>query len=199
VTIAGVITAVIVQATVGTISDYTVSRWGRRKPYIVVGGLLDVVFLWALANAETYVAVVVALVLLQFSSNFAQGPFQGYVPDLVPAQQVRPCQRTDGHHDHPGFDGRRRHRGNWLQPARRRRSAEVVRQTMFWPTLALGVIEIVTLVVLALKVDEGRPGRRAPAGRGRKSRYRHGERTCCGSAATFGCWSRGCCSWPCRA
>ena len=26
--------------------------------------------------------------LLQFSSNFAQGPFQGYVPDLVPAHQV---------------------------------------------------------------------------------------------------------------
>ena len=88
VTLAGVIDAVIVQPTVGTISDYTVSRWGRRKPYIVIGGLLDVVFLWALANAETYVAVVIALVLLQFSSNFAQGPFQGYVPDLVPAKQV---------------------------------------------------------------------------------------------------------------
>ena len=26
--------------------------------------------------------------LLQFSSNFAQGPFQGYVPDLVPPRQV---------------------------------------------------------------------------------------------------------------
>ena len=26
--------------------------------------------------------------LLQFSTNFAQGPFQGYVPDLVPARQV---------------------------------------------------------------------------------------------------------------
>ncbi len=28
------------------------------------------------------------MVLLQFSSNFAQGPFQGYLPDLVPAAQV---------------------------------------------------------------------------------------------------------------
>ncbi len=26
--------------------------------------------------------------LLQFSSNFAQGPFQGYIPDLVGARQV---------------------------------------------------------------------------------------------------------------
>ena len=28
------------------------------------------------------------VLLLQFSSNFAQGPFQGYVPDLVPPHQV---------------------------------------------------------------------------------------------------------------
>ena len=30
----------------------------------------------------------VLIVLLQFSSNLAQGPFQGYVPDLVPEEQV---------------------------------------------------------------------------------------------------------------
>src|SRR3712207_3806653 len=39
------IVAVIVQPTVAAVSDYTVSRWGRRKPYIVVGAVLDVVFL----------------------------------------------------------------------------------------------------------------------------------------------------------
>ena len=50
--------------------------------------MLDIVFLWAVASADTYIALVVALVLLQFASNFAQGPFQGYVPDLVPARQV---------------------------------------------------------------------------------------------------------------
>ena len=34
------------------------------------------------------VAIAAFIALLQFSSNFAQGPFQGYVPDLVPAPQV---------------------------------------------------------------------------------------------------------------
>ena len=33
-------------------------------------------------------AIAAFVVLLQVSSNFAQGPFQGYVPDLVPAHQV---------------------------------------------------------------------------------------------------------------
>jgi len=31
------IISILIQPTVGSISDYTVSRWGRRKPYIVFG------------------------------------------------------------------------------------------------------------------------------------------------------------------
>ena len=78
----------LVQPTVGMISDYTVSRWGRRKPYIAIGATLDVVFLIGLATSQTYLSVLAFLALIQFSSNFAQGPFQGFVPDLVPGPQV---------------------------------------------------------------------------------------------------------------
>lgn len=78
----------LVQPTIGAISDYTITRWGKRKPYIVIGAVLDVVFLVGLAASQTFVALAAFVILLQFSSNFAQGPFQGYVPDLVPPQQV---------------------------------------------------------------------------------------------------------------
>src|SRR5207244_5970393 len=88
-TLLGAVVAILVQPTIGTISDYTITRWGRRKPYIVIGAVLDVVFLAGIATSNTYVSVVAFVVLLQISSNFAQGPVQGYVPDLVPAQQVR--------------------------------------------------------------------------------------------------------------
>ena len=51
---------------------------------------MDIVFLtfaaWAFWN-EAYWAFVGAVILLQFSSNFA-GPYQGYIPDLVPGRQV---------------------------------------------------------------------------------------------------------------
>ena len=86
--VAGLIIAVLVQPTVGTLSDYTVSRFGRRKPYIAVGTVLDLVFLVGLATSNTVLAVAAFVTLLQFSSNLAQGPFQGYVPDLVAAPQV---------------------------------------------------------------------------------------------------------------
>jgi MFS family permease len=100
----GGIVAILVVPTVGTISDYTVSRWGRRKGYIISGAILDLVFLLGLAaiaipepadwdgaglgTSAMLVAYVVCFLGLQFSSNLAQGPFQGYVPDLVPDQQV---------------------------------------------------------------------------------------------------------------
>ncbi|HEX5240440.1 MAG TPA: MFS transporter [Candidatus Limnocylindrales bacterium] len=79
---------ILVQPTVGMLSDYTVSRWGRRKPYIAIGATLDVLFVIGFAFSNSYVSLVAFLALLQFSSNFAQGPFQGYVPDLVPEEQV---------------------------------------------------------------------------------------------------------------
>lgn len=82
------IISILVQPTVGSISDYTVSRWGRRKPYIVVGSLLDLVFLVGIASANSVLALAAFTLLLSFSTNIARGPFQGYVPDLVADQQV---------------------------------------------------------------------------------------------------------------
>lgn len=84
----GAVVAIVVQPTFGSISDYTVTRWGRRKPYIAIGATLDVLFLLGIALADQYGIVLLFVMLLQFSSNLAQGPFQGYVPDLVPAKQV---------------------------------------------------------------------------------------------------------------
>ena len=80
--------SILVQPTLGSISDYTVSRWGRRKPYIVIGSLLDVVFLVGIATSNTILMLGAFAALLSVSTNIARGPFQGYVPDLVPEQQV---------------------------------------------------------------------------------------------------------------
>jgi MFS family permease len=86
--VGGAIVGIIIQPTVGAISDYTVSRWGRRKPWIVIGSLLDVVFLLGIAYSNSIVAIAAFVILLSFSTNIARGPFQGYVPDLVPSKQV---------------------------------------------------------------------------------------------------------------
>ncbi len=84
----GLLVAILVQPTTAAISDQVATRLGRRKPFILAGTLLDVGFLLGLYLAHAWIGVFVAYVLLQFSSNLAQGPFQAYVPDLVPAAQV---------------------------------------------------------------------------------------------------------------
>ena len=157
VTLLGVVTAIIVQPTVGAISDFTVTRWGRRKPFIVIGSVLDVIFLFAVASANTYLALVIALVLLQFASNFAQGPFQGYVPDLVPARQVGRASGLMGIMIVlGGIVGVGIAAIGYLQLAPGMSEAEV-RNLLFLPTIALGFVEAATMVVLVLTVDEGQP------------------------------------------
>lgn len=80
--------SILIQPTVGAISDYTVSRWGRRKPYIVFGSLLDLVFLAGIATASNVLILGAFVALLSVSTNIARGPFQGYVPDLIAERQV---------------------------------------------------------------------------------------------------------------
>ena len=143
--LAGAIAPSNVQPTIGVLSDYTVTRWGRRKPYIVIGSLLDVVFLAGLAFNNDFVAMVAFYFLLQVSSNFAQGPFQGYVPDLVPAKQVGTAS---------GLMGLMLTLGTIAGVG----IATVggLTDNVALATLALGVVEVVTMIVLVATVDEGR-------------------------------------------
>lgn len=148
---AAVLMAIVVQPTVGMISDYTVTRWGRRKPYIVIGASLDVLFLIGLALSQTYLMILVFLVLLQFSSNFAQGPFQGYVPDLVPARQVATASGLMGVMIVMG------------QIAGVGVATIGLGLSLALATVGLGLIELATALVLVTSVREGsgappRPG-----------------------------------------
>lgn len=83
----GLILAVIVQPLAGTLSDHRTTRWGKRRPFIVGGTLGDVIFLLALAFAPTYPWLLVSYLLLQISSNIAHGPYQSYIPGLVPERK----------------------------------------------------------------------------------------------------------------
>jgi MFS family permease len=146
--IAGVLIAVLVQPTVGTISDYTISRFGRRKPYILIGTVLDAVFLVGIATSNTVLAVAAFMVLLQFSSNFAQGPFQGYVPDLVPERQVGLASGMVGLFNILGILV-----GTVVA------TIGIALGDFLIPTVALGVIELATMLSLFFRLDEGRKAR----------------------------------------
>jgi MFS family permease len=84
---AGLVIAMLVQPAAGLMSDRSTSRFGRRRPYILVGAVFDCLFLAAIAFSWDYWALLISILLLQFSSNVSHGPLQGLIPDLVPEDQ----------------------------------------------------------------------------------------------------------------
>jgi MFS family permease len=140
--------AAAIQPTVGALSDYTISRWGRRKPYIAIGATLDLLFLVGIGLSNAYIALVAFLVLIQFSSNFAQGPFQGYVPDLVPQRQVAFASALVGIMQTAGFV-----LGTIII------TYGVTTADYLLPLVFLGLIQLATAVGTLLWVREGRVAR----------------------------------------
>jgi MFS family permease len=144
----GTIIAVLVQPTIGTISDYTISRWGRRKPYIFIGSSLDLLFLLGIASSNVVLAIAAFMALLQFSANFAQGPFQGYIPDLVPEPQVGTASALVGLFQVLG------NAAGFAIGA-----VAVATGNFFLGTMALGALEFVTMLAVVIRVREGRTPR----------------------------------------
>ncbi|GHU66690.1 sugar transporter [Bacteroidia bacterium] len=86
---------IIVQPIVGTLSDRTWTRLGRRIPYLLVGALVAIVVMCLLPNAGSFgmavgAAMIFGLVSLMFldtSINMAMQPFKMLVGDMVNEKQ----------------------------------------------------------------------------------------------------------------
>jgi len=91
--------ALLTQALMGMLSDRSKLRWGRRRPFIFGGALMDLVVLTAIgfsaqmSGMAGYRLLFVLYVLLQFFSNTAHSAQQGLIPDLVPQEK---CGRFSG-------------------------------------------------------------------------------------------------------
>ena len=85
----------IVQPIVGSLSDRTWCRLGRRKPYLYVGSIVAVIVMALLPNSGSFNLTVKAalgfgaimLMLLDTSINMAMQPFKMMVGDMVNEEQ----------------------------------------------------------------------------------------------------------------
>lgn len=87
-TFVGLIIAMGVQPISGWLSDRWQSAWGRRRPLMSLGTVLDFIFLAFLAWAGGLPMLAVGYIGLQFTSNIAHGPAQGLLPDQVPPEKM---------------------------------------------------------------------------------------------------------------
>lgn len=104
--VVGLAVAMMVQPMAGMMSDRSTSRFGRRRPFIAVGTVFNLLFLLVIAASPlllgtafdqalqprlgvsaAYALLLVGVVLLQVSSNIGHGALQGLIPDQVPEDQ----------------------------------------------------------------------------------------------------------------
>jgi len=87
--IAGPVTGFVVQPIIGAMSDKTWSlRWGRRKPYFLVGALLGSLCLFAFPHSPVLWFAVGLLWILDVGNNMAMEPYRAFVGDKLPEKQL---------------------------------------------------------------------------------------------------------------
>jgi len=86
--LAGPMTGLLIQPIIGAMSDRTLSRWGRRTPYFLVGAILCSLCLFAMPYSRALWIAASLLWVLDAANNVTMEPYRAYVSDrLVPDQR----------------------------------------------------------------------------------------------------------------
>lgn len=87
--IAGPVTGLVVQPIIGAMSDKTWStRWGRRKPYFLIGAIIGSLCLFAFPTSPVLWFAVGLLWILDVGNNMAMEPYRAFVGDKLPEKQL---------------------------------------------------------------------------------------------------------------
>jgi maltose/moltooligosaccharide transporter len=85
--LAGPVTGLLVQPIIGAMSDRTISRWGRRTPYFLIGAILCSLGLLAMPFSPTLWMAASLLWILDAANNVTMEPYRAYVSDRLDKSQ----------------------------------------------------------------------------------------------------------------
>ncbi|WP_394973478.1 MFS transporter [uncultured Croceitalea sp.] len=87
--IAGPVTGLVIQPIIGAMSDKTWSpKWGRRKPYFLIGAIIGSLCLFAFPTSPVLWFAVGLLWILDVGNNMAMEPYRAFVGDKLPEKQL---------------------------------------------------------------------------------------------------------------
>ena len=156
----------IVQPIIGHYSDKTWGRFGRRKPYFLVGAILASIGLVLMPQADIFIAFLPALwvgagflMIMDASFNIAMEPFRALVGD-----NLRTDQRTLGFSVQTALIGFGAVIGSWLPYAltnwfgiSNETSAGIVPINLIWSFIIGAVILILSILVTVSTTNEYSP------------------------------------------
>ena len=85
--LAGPITGLIIQPIIGSMSDRTWNRLGRRRPYFLAGAVLASIALFFMPDSSNLWMAAGLLWILDASINITMEPFRAFVADNLPEEQ----------------------------------------------------------------------------------------------------------------
>ena len=85
--LAGPVTGLVVQPIIGAMSDRTVTRWGRRTPYFLIGAILCSLGLLAMPFSPTLWMAASLLWILDAANNVTMEPYRAFVSDKLAPKQ----------------------------------------------------------------------------------------------------------------
>ena len=85
--LAGPITGLLIQPIIGSMSDRTWNRLGRRRPYFLVGAILASIALFFMPDSSLLWMAAGLLWILDASINITMEPFRAFVADKLPEEQ----------------------------------------------------------------------------------------------------------------
>jgi len=86
--LAGPMTGLLIQPIIGALSDKTWHpRWGRRKPYFLIGAIFCSLCLFAFPFSRALWMAVGLLWILDAANNTAMEPYRAFIADKLPASQ----------------------------------------------------------------------------------------------------------------
>ena len=156
----------IVQPIIGHYSDKTWGRFGRRKPYFLVGAILASIGLILMPQADLFIAFLPALwvgagflMIMDASFNIAMEPFRALVGD-----NLRTDQRTLGFSVQTALIGFGAVVGSWLPYAltnwfgvSNETSAGVVPANLIWSFIIGAAVLIISILVTVTTTKEYSP------------------------------------------
>lgn len=85
--LAGPMTGLIVQPIIGAMSDKTITRWGRRTPYFLIGAIFCSLALFVMPFSSTVWMAASILWILDAANNITQEPYRAFVSDKLDKSQ----------------------------------------------------------------------------------------------------------------
>jgi maltose/moltooligosaccharide transporter len=85
--LAGPMTGLIIQPIIGAMSDKTISKYGRRRPYFLIGAIICSIGLFFMPFSSTLWMAASLLWILDVGNNVTQEPYRAFVSDKLNKSQ----------------------------------------------------------------------------------------------------------------